>query len=321
MVFHGKPMIQIYHIMELIRLPVFEIVGDLRGSFSFFTEKLTAGLDRLNLLSIVVSGGDFTGLQDVYALAGRYDVVLVQGDSGLSLQKILIPPAEGERSGNELSCFGGDEKSFTAFFSSFVLRLQELTDQAPVWGCILIGGKSSRMGRPKHLIKDDRGRSWLNSTVNILQPLVDEIVISGAGDVPDSLSDLVRLADIPEGKGPLSGILSASRSYPLASWILVACDMPNISRDAISWLLSCRSPGMWGVVPRMPETGYLEPLFSWYDMRAGQIFESKLQAGEMRIGRVAEHRKIESPAVPPALRGSWKNVNTPDQLQQVRQAG
>jgi len=305
--------------MKLNQLPVFEITGDGRGLRGSFPERVSAELACLHLSCTVVSAEDLQELQDVYDLVGRYDVVLVEGDSRLSLQEILLLPATAERLGDGLTCIDGDESTFTVFFKDFVLRLQELTELAPVWGCVLIGGKSSRMGQPKHLIKNKRGRSWLDSTVDILKPLVDEIVISGAGDVPDALSDIARLQDIPGAVGPIAGFLSASRSYPLMNWLLVACDMPNISGDAIEWLLSRRSPGRWGVVPRMPETGYLEPLFSWYDMRAGQIFESQLQAGEMRIGRGAEHPKIENPIIPRSLRRSWKNINTPEQLQREKQ--
>ena len=37
-------------------------------------------------------------------------------------------------------------------------------DNGPVWGCVLIGGRSRRMGRPKHLIEAG-GCSWLERTV------------------------------------------------------------------------------------------------------------------------------------------------------------
>ena len=304
--------------MELNRLPVFEIVGDRSELNWSFLERLTADLIHLDLFCITVSAEDVRCPEDVWALARKYDVVFVKSESGLFFQKISLLPAAAEKMEDGLSCVDGDESSFISFLSVFLLRLQELSRRSPLRGCILIGGKSSRMGQPKHLIKNDRGKSWLCATVDILKPLVSEIVISGAGEVPDSLSDLVRLTDIPGVGGPMSGFLSASRRYPLTNWLLIACDMPNISGDAVEWLLSYRLPGRWGVVPRMVETGYLEPLFAWYDMRAGQIFESQLQAGVTRIGRGAEHQKIENPIIPLSLRGNWKNINTPEQLYRER---
>ena len=305
--------------MELSQSPVFEIEGDeweLRKSFS---ELLTSKLAQLNLLSIVVQPDDYLqGQQSLYTLIREYDIVFVDGKSDLSLQTISLFPPNSEKSGDGLGCVAGDEKSFSAFLNLFLVRLREMNNRTPVWGCILIGGKSSRMGQPKHLIKDDSGKTWLDCTVDTLNPLVDEIVISGAGVIPESLSGITRLVDIPGAGGPLSGILAAGRWQPLVSWLLVACDMPHISKEAVHWLLRGRSLGCWGVVPRMPETGYFEPLFAWYDMRAGQLFECQLQEEVLRIGRVAAHQKIANPIIPQSLRDSWKNVNTPEQLQQVK---
>lgn len=194
----------------------------------------------------------------------------------------------------------------------------EANRHIPVWGCILIGGKSSRMGQPKHLIKDAGGKTWLERTVDCLKPLVAGLVISGAGATPGSLSNITHLADIPGVAGPLAGILAANRWQPQVSWLLVACDMPHISKEAVEWLLANRCPGCWGVVPRMLETGYVEPLFAWYDMKAGQIFERQLQKGVMRISKVADHPKIANPIIPGSLRYGWENVNTPEQLLQVK---
>ena len=59
-------------------------------------------------------------------------------------------------------------------------------DNGPVWGCVLIGGRSRRMGRPKHLIEAG-GCSWLERTVTLLGHCVEQVVIAGPGDVPATL--------------------------------------------------------------------------------------------------------------------------------------
>ena len=185
----------------------------------------------------------------------------------------------------------------------------------PLWACVLIGGRSSRMGQPKHLLQDPQGFTWLERTVALLQPLVDGFVLSGAGNVPEGLHDLIRLPDIPTVAGPLSGILAALRRYPLVSWLLVACDMPDIREEAVRWLLSRRRPGVWGVVPRLREGGHVEPLLALYDFHCASLFEDLASAGCLRIGAVAENPRIETPLVPELLRSSWRNVNTPEELQ------
>jgi len=260
-------------------------------------------------------------------LASRYDLVLVEGHGQTPIPRIWLlaenetaPPAE---TGPVLAVFARGEGRAPQVFDFLLQWLQESWQQIPVWACILIGGRSSRMGRPKHLIEKQNApekNTWLEHTVGLLQPLIGEnIALSGGGLVPASLKHLPRLPDIPEARGPLTGILAAMRWQPCVSWLLIACDMPDISTEAVSWLLSHRRPGCWGTVPRLHEDGHVEPLLAHYDYRCGILFERLLASGSLRIGQVARHGKIESPLIPLPLRPSWHNINTPEELAVSRQ--
>jgi molybdopterin-guanine dinucleotide biosynthesis protein A len=90
--------------------------------------------------------------------------------------------------------------------------------------------------------------------------------------------------------------------------------MPHISAEAVRWLLADRRSGCWGRVPRLTGNDHCEPLFAWYDGRAGQLFEEQLLAGNLRIGNVAGHPRLDTPVVPEALRYAFGNVNTPAEL-------
>jgi len=261
-------------------------------------------------------------------LARRYDLVLVEGHGQTPIPKIWLlaegeveAPAETE---DVLEVFPRSAGMAARIFDFLLQWLQDVWLQTPVWACVLIGGRSSRMGRPKHLIAKQEIRdsaTWLEHTVGLLQPLIgDHIVLSGGGLVPESLSCLPRLPDIPEVCGPLTGILAAMRWQPDVSWLLVACDMPDISSEAVSWLLSQRRPGCWGTVPRLHEDGYVEPLLAHYDYRCGPLFERLRASGSLRMSLIARQGGIESPLVPPALRSSWHNINTPEELAVSRQA-
>ena len=211
---------------------------------------------------------------------------------------------------------GGDDRVMEEFVGRLIVKLDMLQSQTPVWACILIGGKSSRMGRPKHLIEDGNGITWLERTIGVLGPLVDGLVVSGAGMLPERLIGMVRLADIPGVVGPLTGILAASRWQPLVSWLLVACDMPYITPEAVQWLLSGRRAGCWGRVPRLAVREHCEPLFAWYDFRAAQLFEQQAHDGNLRIGFAAYHPKVYNPVIPDSLSNCWKNINTADQIKE-----
>lgn len=301
--------------MKLSDLPLFSIVGISGKEKTRFTRWLLSSLKANNLETLVINESAWPALmarpQQTSLLLGA-DVVLVTGKSDFDLQEIRVN-CHPEKKG-ALCCSGVDPESRKAFLAEFLRHLDNLVYRIPLWACILIGGKSSRMGSPKHLLRGPDGKSWLERTVETLRPFVSDIIISGAGEVPRSLSTLRRLPDAPGMAGPLAGILSVIRWQPMVSWILVACDMPDIQGRALEWLAGQRGAGRWGIVPRLSEDGFLEPLLACYDMRAATIFEELRARNIMKISRVGVHPKIYNPVIPGELGGSWQNINTPDQL-------
>ncbi len=188
----------------------------------------------------------------------------------------------------------------------------------PVWGCVLIGGKSSRMGRPKHLIKDADGITWGDRIVRTLSEVTERVILSGRGEIPPSLTHLERLVDISGAQGPLAGILAAMRWNPHVSYIVAACDMPGIRQESLQWMLGRRRPGVWGTVPLHLQTQRLEPLLAYYDYRSRNLFEHLLQTGSLRPNHVCKSMKIETPEVPSTIADSWYNCNTPEDLSVVQ---
>lgn len=195
--------------------------------------------------------------------------------------------------------------------------LADCRRQTPVFGAVLIGGKSSRMGRPKHLIKGEDGLSWLQYVMHLFEPFVSKQVVSGAGDLPGAMAvtePIERVDDLPGVQGPLTGIGALLRSSPYTSWLICACDMPHVSHDAIQWLLEERGAGYAAVIPENPDTGKLEPLFAWYDYRCRPLVEDLIASGGRRISDLCSHSSIHRPQIPQSLIGCWRNINYPDQL-------
>lgn len=252
------------------------------------------------------------------ALARRYDLVLVEGRKPLPCAKVWLL-REGERRppralGPALACLSRDADRAEAAWGLLESWLPAQWRRPPVFGCVLIGGRSTRMGRPKHLLRQGR-RTWIERTVGCLRPVVEKVVIAGAGEVPRALADTAHLPDAPGVGGPLAGILAAMRWAPWATWLVAACDMPNVSREALEWLLSTRVPGVWAALPR-PAGGRrgVEPLLAHYDFRARAILEGLAAEGNFSPSRAAEHPKSLTPLPPAALRAAWENVNTPADL-------
>ena len=299
----------------ILNFPVFQISGRTKKKREKFANQLLAGLELRSLCGAFVKHQEYrqSNRYALLFLIKNYDLVIIDTGEDAPAQQVHI---EGYRTiGQErLTWTDNNDKAMEQLIDRLVLTMDQLVQQTPVWACILIGGKSSRMGQPKHLIRDAQKRTWLERMVEIVSPLVDGLVVSGAGRLPDKLADIVCLPDIPAVAGPLTGVVAASRWQPMVSWLLVACDMPHITTEALRWLLAGRRAGCWGRVPRLMERNRAEPLLAWYDFRAGQIFEEQLYRKNLRIGDVATHPKIDTPKIPEALRDSWKNINTPEQL-------
>ena len=189
-----------------------------------------------------------------------------------------------------------------------------MLDNLPVFGCVLIGGKSSRLGQPKHLLQHPTGQTWIEHTVELLQQVSEQVIIVGAAELPKSLANHVRLPDAPDAVGPLAGLLAAMRFSPLASWLVAACDLPNLSVQALRWLLSTRAADVWATLPRLPGQPGVEPLLAYYDFRSRMLLEQLAQQGKFSINQLASHSKIISPSPPAELAKAWQNVNTPEEL-------
>lgn len=247
----------------------------------------------------------------------EYDLVLIEGHASTPVPCLWfrprgeeVPSALQERVLETLVPKKVDVDAVCSLLLSY-LRTKWL--KTAVWGCVLIGGKSSRMGTPKHLIEQN-GQTWLERTVATLGPKVDQVVLSGRGEVPQSLQHLARLADIPGLAGPLSGILAALRWQTRVSWLVTACDLPDLEEGALDWLLQSRAPGVWATLPDLLGNGRVEPLLAHYDYRSSTALENLAASGELRLSNLAGTRGVITPQPPRELRRCWRNVNAPSEM-------
>ena len=254
---------------------------------------------------------------DLAALARLYDVVLLECRSPMPCATVWLlgegesePPAEAA---DVLAALPRGPERAETVYGILDRWLPEQWLRTPVYGCVLIGGASRRMGRPKHLLESGE-RTWLERTVEVLRPAVEYIVIVGAGDVPDALAGVTRLPDVPDAEGPMAGILAAMRWAPWASWLVAACDLPNLRPEALEWLLATRAAGVWATVPLLAGARGVEPLLAHYDFRAGAILERLAADDRFAPSLVAEYPKVATPTPPAHLLSAWANANSPADL-------
>jgi len=243
----------------------------------------------------------------------RYDLILVEGHKTTPLPcKIWLCKADEatcppEAVGIRRTLLWTEDRERIAL-DMLDDWLPEVWRAVPVYCGILIGGGSTRMGRPKHLIPE-HGETWLHKTVAVMRNHADKVVLLGHGEIPADLRSLPVLPDVPDAEGPLRGMRAAMRWAPLASWLFVPCDLPMASSEAVRWLLGHRHPGIWAILPRLPSSPRPEPLLAYYDFRAA----AQLETVHCPSG-YSTNEKTATPVVPVALTDAWKNINTPEDL-------
>ena len=267
--------------------------------------------------------GIYAGLDSTLSVGRPYDLILSLRDKeSFGIADICISTI----SMNNQHLLYRTETSKQRISDFILIRkaLDEWQQKQPLWACVLIGGKSSRMGSPKHLIMGASHKSWLEEKVDVLSPFVEGVVFSGAGEIPASLSEYVRVYDINGLVGPMAGIASIMQRYPQRSWIVCACDMPLVSETAVQWLIKQRRFAQKALIPMRDgaKKGRLgvfpEPLFACYESSCRENIEVLTQKGILRVSKIIEQRGVLCPVIPQEIQNAWANINTPEEVNKVK---
>jgi len=154
-----------------------------------------------------------------------------------------------------------------------------LTDERPLLGLVLTGGKSSRMGTDKAVLDYGQGDES-HRVFGLLGEFCQQVFISCRVDQSDlpGRKGLPQVHDQILGKGPLSGILSAFEMRPDATWLVVACDLPKVDREVLANLVKGRNPFRFATAFRGHQ-GFPEPLCALYEPKARARLYQFLAAG------------------------------------------
>jgi len=185
---------------------------------------------------------------------------------------------------------------------------------------VLAGGQSVRMGKDKALL-DIAGRKLLARVIEELDGCFAEVLIVTRGKRRYDGFPARLVADLIPGRGPLSGIHAALSYARYPYTMVVACDMPFVSRNLARLLLS-EAEGYDAVIPLFRSRP--EPLFAVYHKNCLEPVERCLQEGRLRA--VDFHPYVRVKYVPETLFQSsalpeevFFNVNYPEDLARARQ--
>jgi len=111
---------------------------------------------------------------------------------------------------------------------------------------ILIGGQSKRMGSPKHLVTLPNGKTMLDMMLTFAATVSDKTVVIG-GDVENQRC----VNDLREQQGPVAGIEALLHSGIDSHYLVVGCDMPNITIKDVQPLLECNNNAVFSYENQM----------------------------------------------------------------------
>lgn len=183
----------------------------------------------------------------------------------------------------------------------------------PVWGLVLAGGESRRMGSDKALLKRD-GRTQLARSVDLLNRHVERTFISTRPDQVDEPErrQFQQIVDRHSGIGPMAGILSALEQQQDVSWLVLACDLPNVDDRTIAFLLQNRATDKPFTAFRSSYDELPEPLCAIYRPESRAIVEEFVANGIICPRKMlirSDTHLLQQPDP-----SSLDNVNTPDDL-------
>lgn len=159
-----------------------------------------------------------------------------------------------------------------------------------VHGFVLAGGRSSRMGQDKALLRID-DRPLLQALAQRVAEACGGVTIIGAPELYGELG-FETVPDLQPGNGPLGGI-EAALDLGRADWnVVVACDMPNLTADLLGRLVAAARETTADCVVAVSPEGRLEPLCAVYRRSCLRTVRRALALGMRRVSMVLDELQV-----------------------------
>jgi molybdenum cofactor guanylyltransferase len=181
---------------------------------------------------------------------------------------------------------------------------------APLYGLVLAGGRSTRMGEDKATLAYP-GTTQLDWAFALLKPFVERGFISVRADQTNDpvRSRYKQIVDTRDNLGPIAGIAAAQQQHPDAAWLVLACDLPFLDSGTLEHLIAERQPARLATAYRSSHDGLPEPLCAIYEPASRAPLAAYIASGKQcprKFLAQSDVALIDEPN-PRAL----DNINTP----------
>jgi molybdopterin-guanine dinucleotide biosynthesis protein A len=154
-----------------------------------------------------------------------------------------------------------------------------MISNAKIYGLVLSGGKSTRMGADKGLISY-HGMPQRDYLYRMLGNICEAAYMSVRENQRSEFKDDTNvIVDRNEFRGPYNGLLSAHKQFPDVAWFVLACDLPLMDEAALQELVSQRDASQITTAFALNENPLPEPLCAIWEPHALRESLAYLEAG------------------------------------------
>lgn len=193
-----------------------------------------------------------------------------------------------------------------------------MSEHSLIYGLVLIGGESRRMGRDKAGLIYHEGQSQAEWTYHLLRQVCETAFLSvraGQGMAP-GMAGVPVIPDADLGiRGPMAGILSAMRAHPEVAWLVLSCDLPQLELSVLEFLIANRRADLAATAFKSNFDGLPEPLCAIYEPSIRPTLEAAAAEGRSCPRKLLIQGATHLLDLPVA--NALDNINTPEEYRGV----
>ncbi|WP_106147674.1 NTP transferase domain-containing protein [Flagellimonas meridianipacifica] len=171
-----------------------------------------------------------------------------------------------------------------------------MSNTPKLYGLVLGGGRSTRMGSDKRLL-NYHGSEQQACMYNLLEQVCEASYLSIRQDQVSSNEGRFNvIIDKNRYQGPFNGIMSAHAAYPKVAWLVLACDLPFMDKESLKTLIAKRNLLKGATAMATKKTDIPEPLVTIWEPKglekAKEFLEVSKNSGPTEFLRNSEIDKV-----------------------------
>jgi len=189
-----------------------------------------------------------------------------------------------------------------------------MIDKKNITGIILAGGKSSRMGLDKGLLRLNSS-TFMSHIIEAVKPIVNNIIIVSNNPEYDAFG-YKRINDIIENSGPLAGLYSGLYHSKTENNLVLSCDVPLIKTFVLEQLINFDNE-IFDVV-QLRSKGRTMPLIALYKKQCIHKCLELLDNNEKRLRTAVAQLNTKTISNDSEWDQYVKNINTTSQFNTLK---